>query len=416
MIVKLLLILLGIFGFAKTITLSPASTADSFPEAKNSANQEVSSEKINEESGKGLHFSQLKSAEFAPKPDQAEVIAGETEEGKPLPKNARAEASAPVPSVASSSSPATSPLAAANLGTSELPTSSPLPAPANFETINQLARLAMVNIFCTSPSGGLFKPLSASGVIIDPRGVILTNAHVAQYLLLNRYHGREFLNCVARVGSPATPAYTLSLLHISPAWVRENYKSITSQRPMGTGENDFALLTIASSTNPEISLPKTFPFLSFDASEEDIDTGKQALIAGYPAGFLGGIAIQRDLYAVSSIVSIGRLFTFRDGALDIFSLGGSPLAQRGSSGGGAIGESGKLLGIIVTSTDAEETDLRDLDAISIAHVGRSLFAETGFTLDSLLASDLGAFGERFRSDTLPGLAKLLSDELDSANR
>ena len=48
------------------------------------------------------------------------------------------------------------------------------------EELNLKARRALVNILCTTKRGGLFSPISGSGVFIDPRGVILTNAHVGQ--------------------------------------------------------------------------------------------------------------------------------------------------------------------------------------------------------------------------------------------
>ena len=51
----------------------------------------------------------------------------------------------------------------------------------SFSKINEVTRDAIVNIFCTTKSGGSFKPITGSGVVIDKRGIILTNAHVAQY-------------------------------------------------------------------------------------------------------------------------------------------------------------------------------------------------------------------------------------------
>ena len=288
--------------------------------------------------------------------------------------------------------------------------------PPNWEKVNQKVREATVNIICTSKYGGSFEPLSGSGVIIDPRGIILTNAHVAQYFLIENYRVKDFLTCIARTGSPATPKYTLKLLYISKQWVQKNYKNITNQKPMGTGENDYALLQVTGSTNPDIKLPTTFPAIAFEDNEDDIRPNDSILLASYPAGFLGGIAIQRDLYMVSTIINLGKLYTFKGGTLDAFSLGGSPVAQHGSSGGGAVNSEGKLLGIIVTSTDATDTSSRDLDAISVAHINRSLSNETGFTLETFLASSVTAFGKIFEEEILPNHKKLFAEELDYKNR
>src|SRR3989344_252919 len=53
--------------------------------------------------------------------------------------------------------------------------------------LNEQVRAAVVNILCITGSGGPLNSISGSGVIIDPRGIILTNAHVAQYFLLKNY-------------------------------------------------------------------------------------------------------------------------------------------------------------------------------------------------------------------------------------
>lgn len=292
----------------------------------------------------------------------------------------------------------------------------PPPPPVDWNEINLKGRDAAVNIICTSVRGGSFEPLSGSGIMIDPRGIILTNAHVAQYLLLQDYQGKNFLTCIGRTGSPAVPTYTLKILYIAPQWIASNYQKIADERPTGTGENDFALLQVASSTDPDLKLPSTFAALAPDGNEENIKTGEPVVLVGYPAGFLGGIAIQRDLHIVSTIVNIGKLLTFRHDTLDAFSLGGSPVAQHGSSGGAVISRNGKLLGIIVTSTDSADTALRDLDAISVSHINRSLNSETYLKLDSLLASNLENFSTEFNARVVPNLKKLLFYQLNSRNQ
>ena len=406
MLAKILLTILGAIGLATIVTHSPAPT--------NSTAQKpaavIVTQPTNTVADKTGDFAKVKSpATTSPskvqpkKPAAAKTPAKPPTKVVPVTETPKAAGAAAAPA-------ATSSLAVSgNVSVSSTPT-------INFDAINQTARKAIVNILCTSKTGGSFEPLSASGVMIDPRGIILTNAHVAEYFLLKDYGQKDFLSCIGRAGSPAVPVYTLNLLYISPQWVKENYKMITDQKPTGTGENDFALLTVASSTNPDVNLPASFPYLIADSSEDGVITGTTAVLASYPAGFLGGIAIQRDLYLASTVVNIGKLYTFGSGSLDIFSLGGSPVAQHGSSGGAAVGTDGKLLGIIVTSTDAADTSARDLDAISIAHINRSLFAETGMTLDGLLSSDLSAFGSAWNAQVLPDLKKLLFNWIDSKNR
>jgi hypothetical protein len=227
---------------------------------------------------------------------------------------------------------------------------------------------------------------------------------------------KNFLTCIARTGSPAAPTYRLKLLYISKIWVENNYKNIVLQNPTGTGENDFALLQIIGMTNPDIAISSPIPFLSAENDEKGINTGKSVVLASYPAGFLGGIAIQRELYAASSIVQLGKLYTFKADTLDSFSLGGSPVAQHGSSGGAVVNTDSKLIGIIVTSTDATDTASRNLEALSIGHINRSLTADIGKNLNELLSSSLDDFSTQFETNTLPSLKKLYTDKLDSINQ
>src|SRR3989344_1157804 len=85
---------------------------------------------------------------------------------------------APAPSIPDASDATTSD----NFSVTRIPNPYQFP-PQKFDVINERARPTLVNILCGARSG-TFRPISASGVIIDPRGVILTNAHVAQYFLL----------------------------------------------------------------------------------------------------------------------------------------------------------------------------------------------------------------------------------------
>jgi S1-C subfamily serine protease len=282
----------------------------------------------------------------------------------------------------------------------------------SFSTINEVTREALVNIFCTTQSGGSFKPATGSGVVIDERGIILTNAHVAQYFLLKDYLTEDFISCVIRTGSPATPLYTARPVFISPSWVKANANGIIQQEPKGTGEDDYALLFITGRTDSTKTIPETFPFVSPLYNSGNIATGDNVLLAAYPAGFLSGIAISRDLYISSAVTQIVEVFTFKDGTLDLFSIGGSVVAQQGSSGGAVVNDKNELLGIIVTSTTADTTAERDLRAITIAHINRSFMKDTGSDLQTLFSGNMEAEVNAFDENIAPALTQLLVDELE----
>lgn len=283
----------------------------------------------------------------------------------------------------------------------------PEPAP-DFEAINTFARQAIVNILCTT-KGGELSPISGTGVIVEPNGLILTNAHIGQYFLLKDFRQKDFIQCVARTGSPAYPKYNLELVYISPTWVSENKAQLKDQNPKGTGENDFAFLRITKSVD-DTNLPNKFPFLTMNL-RENIQINEPVLLVSYPAGFLGGLSILQNLNVTSAITNIQDVFTFRDGTIDIISVGGTVVSQKGSSGGMVVDSKSTLIGIITTSSDGKTTSTRDLNAITIPYIARDLESELKMNLLQFLSTGPEEFAKTFASTTAPTLTKLITDEL-----
>lgn len=283
--------------------------------------------------------------------------------------------------------------------------------------LNETARKALVNVFCLTKTGTIFEPITGSGVLIDERGVILTNAHVAQYFLLKDYKIKNFLDCVIRVGSPANPLYKAELLYMPSIWIEENATNIKIDKPMGTGENDFALLLITKRTDENALLPQTFSATQFETGLEDSKLSDPVLIASYPAGFLGGLDITKNLFISSSVARIMKLYTFRDiepYTQDAFSVGGTIVAQEGASGGGVFSlKSGKLIGLLATSLLEGKTDERDLRAISLRHIDERIKKYTGKDLRTFLSQDLIQEKNLFNSTVAPQLTKILTDTLDN---
>lgn len=284
--------------------------------------------------------------------------------------------------------------------------------PLSFSHINTETAKALVNILCSQRAAGAATPITGSGVIIDSRGVIITNAHVAQYFLLKDYPVKDALECIIRTGSPARAMYTAELLYLPPVWVELHAHDIKNTEPKGTGEHDYAFLRITGRTDPNASLPGTFPYVLVDIDDGALETGESALAAAYPAGFLGGVTIQKDLYAISSIATIAERFTFTENLVDLISIGGTVVSQGGSSGGAAVSPKNMLVGIIVTSTKADTTAERDLRAITLGHVNRSLLQYENKTIEGLLFGDLTLKAKLFNLGTAPALTKLLEQYLN----
>ena len=273
---------------------------------------------------------------------------------------------------------------------SPTPTSAPAPLPepvpvlsvteqnALLDTAATTLRAALVNILCYAPAKSGFSSISGSGIIIDPKGIILTNAHIAQYFLL----ADRNVSCDIRSGGPATNRYEATLIYISPLWLTLNATVLTETLPNGTGEYDFAFLAISKSatSNP---LPDAFPYLPLATMPPAIST--PVVIASYGAQFLESSQIRSSLFPTIVFGSIKDIFTFKMNTIDVLALGGSVAAQEGSSGGGVADASGKLVGTITTSTVSGATDTRSLSAISASYIRAEYANETGRALDLLLA-------------------------------
>ncbi len=262
---------------------------------------------------------------------------------------------------------------------------------------------SLVNIICLAPRGSGLSSISGSGVIIDPKGIVITNAHVAQYLLLQN----RGVICSVRTGRPASKRYGTEIVYISPSWVTANAAAITATNPVGTGQFDYALLAITDTADGS-SLPPSFPFVQLATSEPSL--GSAVLIGSYGAQFLDAKAILSELYSTLVTGSIQDVYTFGTNTVDILALGGSAAAQEGSSGGGVVDESGKLVGVLTTSTIEGDVSTRSLDAISATYIRRAYRAETDSIIDALLVKPIAESVQSF-APYLPTLEALLVKHL-----
>ena len=281
--------------------------------------------------------------------------------------------------------------------------------PLLFDVVTKQVLPSLVNILCigrSSTIGGA----TGSGIIIDQRGVILTNAHVAQYFLLQEHLREGVLNCTIRTGAPAKERYLAELLFMPKQWAEKHAGDILKEKPTSTGEHDWALLRIVGRTDGS-PVPKTFPFLSFDAREHIARKGDSVLLSSYPAGVLGGITIRKNLWPASTVANIEDIFTFETGLVDILSFGGTIVAQSGSSGGAVVNQWGQLVGIVVTSTQGDTTSDRDLRAVTISHIERSVSAHLNIDLAGFLNESLDVLINNFRENMQPSIWEYFSNVL-----
>jgi len=280
---------------------------------------------------------------------------------------------------------------------------SPSDNAAAFDTSASMLRAALVNIVCYAPAGSGLRSISGSGVIVDSKGIILTNAHIAQNFLL----ADRNVSCTIRSGSPAIDKYNASLIYIPSSWVSANAKILTEINPRGTGEYDFALLAISKSITRD-ELPSFFSSISLAVSSPNI--GTPVVIASYGAQFLESSQIQSSLFPTVVFGSVKDVFTFATNTIDVLALGGSVAAQEGSSGGGVADGKGELVGTITTSTTKGTTDTRKLDAITASYIRSAYASETGEALDILLARPISTSIADFKPQ-IPVLESILTAHL-----
>jgi hypothetical protein len=252
------------------------------------------------------------------------------------------------------------------------------PSEADLANAAALLRGALVNIICYAPAGSAFHSISASGVIITASGLVLTNAHVAQYFLLQN----KGISCTLRAGSPAVNAYKARLAYLPKSWLEANQGVLLETEPSGTGEHDYALLAITASAT-DAPLPSSFPFIPLASAA--IDAGTPVVIASYGAQFLTTSQVQTALFPTVVYGSVQKVYTFVESSIDVLALGGSAAAQEGSSGGGVASAEGTLSGTITTSTVTGNTASRELNAITAAYIRADYASENGTPIDFLLA-------------------------------
>lgn len=252
-------------------------------------------------------------------------------------------------------------------------------------------REATVNLYCRIKLSGATLSVTGSGVFIDSRGVILTNAHVAQYFLLQEEGSRTKTNCSIRTGSPAKDAYTASVLFISPQWAREYATAVDDKKTgRGTGEFDFALLYVDGMKKKKAKMPDTFPAVPLSSVEiADIAyEGAPVQIAGYPAEDLDYKTIQKKLKQVIADSTIDGFRTFAPPNIEVLLLSPSEAGHSGVSGGPITTEEDAVVGI-ATTLGNEDGDDRSLRGITTNYIERIIRMDTGLPLSFLLQSDYG---------------------------
>lgn len=260
---------------------------------------------------------------------------------------------------------------------------------------------AGVKIECIQKGNRYNRTVSGTGFMINAQGVMLTNAHVAQFLLLKNAPDLGETTCQATIGTGTGPVFDIALLYISPSWLLKNASLIDNMSPKGTGESDFALVYVTGRRDGE-SLGSDFAYLPPATNPlSKSQKGAEVRIMGYPK--------QEDRSApqLTATTTITDLYTFGSGYADIFSLASSTLGHQGASGGPVVDEYGRAIGVITT----KDSGTTVLNAITTAHIDRRLLSEVGFDLTSYSQGNIDYKAKMFNETISPILQEILAGYL-----
>lgn len=266
---------------------------------------------------------------------------------------------------------------------------------------------ATVNLYCRVKVGNKLISITGSGVMIDPRGVILTNAHVAQYFLLNGEDSKLATDCSVRTGSPAKETYTAEMLYISKDWLKANTKKSTRESAKSTGESDFALLYVTDTKGPV-----QHAFFPLGIATQ-IKKGEEVTVTGYPAGDLNYKEIRNKLKVQAATTTITGLQTFESKTIDQLVLSRSKVASSGVSGG-PVASLDAVVGIAVARSMSKTKEGASLRALTIRYIDQVVTNETGLSLITLFSGDLATLAAKTQASISTKTLSFIEKSLRSA--
>jgi len=270
---------------------------------------------------------------------------------------------------------------------------------------------ALVNLFCQIRTDEHVRTTTGTGYFISPKGVVLTNAHVAQFLLLENATGVREASCVVRSGDPAVAQYRAKLLYLPPTWVSAHASLITTPAPQASGERDYALLYVSDAFEGA-ALPDSFPHIPpYTGLIPRHATGDPVLAAGYPVEAPFDKRSNFTLRPRVATTTITNLFTFGSNYADVISIAESSVGSRGSSGGPVVHTDGRAIGLIVTKGDETDGETTSLRALTLSYIDRTITEETGFTLRENMQGNLSRRAAVYNDALTPVLSKILAREI-----
>ena len=221
---------------------------------------------------------------------------------------------------------------------------------------------SVIQIFCATQD----QYFSASGVIVNERGLVITNAHVAEIVAkVGESH------CQARHGNPASSFAGLTSVFIA----NTSAKIDDTEVP----QHDFAFFKMV---HPSESFTTATPTVAVARP------GDLFLTLGYPSEFLESISATNNANLVFSLLTVHDLADIDNDptTAEGYLFHGGIALQQGSSGTPLFTRSGEVAGLIFATTKATTTAERDGVALMTPYIDRELKKETGQGLVEFIQS------------------------------
>lgn len=217
----------------------------------------------------------------------------------------------------------------------------------------------VVNFFCQQGN----QVRVASGVLISPKGHILTNAHVTQGF------SSDF-ECLIRQGSPAR-----NLGYAKIIFYPQAFEKATDKEQAAKNDAAIWILTRPPGENP---LPQTFPFYDINANYWPA-TSQPLVTFSYAAELLGYETALKSL----NLLFAETIVTEFNQDMIVSTTGLS--SQVGSSGGALIDVyTNEFAGLIFAVSKEEQISQRNLISLTPASIERIFETETGQSLQDFL--------------------------------
>lgn len=273
------------------------------------------------------------------------------------------------------------------------------------ETKTFSTRNVLVHIICLEKTKTYTRMSSGSGVLISSSGIILTNAHVTYPFLFSSQFEADIYSCSVRPESIPNFGYNAELVYFPIDWLKTNKDIIKDPAPIGTGEDDYAILRITTPLGPT-PRSSTFEHALVETTVDDLKKDISATVAGYPSTNTGVFDLDIRPGLSTAITRILDYFTFSGRSYDVLQTDVNTVAKRGSSGGGVFVEP-NLYGLIVTTNANSKGSY--INALTIPYIKKDFEDDTGIDFDEFINSSHELLKLRFNTTYKNTIKSIISE-------